>query len=408
MSVLWCTAATATAAILDVCRECPLQSVTAGIARAGSGDTLRIHAGLYQEGTIVIDKPLQIVGIDGPVIDGRHAGHVFHVRADQVTLEGLTIQNGGMSDIADLAGVRVERSRGCAIRRNRFYHNTYSVYLARVTGCDVRDNIIQSEARGEVSGGNGIHLWHAQEIDIAGNSITGHRDGLYFEFAERCRIEKNSVHDNIRYGLHFMFSHENHYADNVFSRNQTGVAVMYSRHIRMVRNQFAESWGRASYGLLLKDIVDSHIAENDFIGNTIGIYADGSNRNTFRHNRFHYNGWAVHLLGSSDANTFVENDFHSNYFSVTTNTRHPLNTFARNYWDEYQGYDLDRDGWGDVPFRPMKLFNLWLNRYPELIVLFGSPVIEFLEVAERVFPVLTPRMLQDTIPSMHPLVAVAQ
>ena len=314
--------------------------------------------------------------------------------------ENLTIQNSGASDISEFAGIRVEEGHRCVIRKNRFLNNTYAVYLAKVDGCEVTDNTIQGAAQNEVSGGNGVHLWHSRNIHIADNTVRGHRDGLYLEFTEKALVERNRVEDNIRYGLHFMFSHESQYLHNVFSRNQTGVAVMYSRHIRMQDNRFEKSWGRSSYGLLLKDIVDSTIEQNTFESNTVGIYADASNRNTFRNNHFRHNGWAVNLLGSSETNVFESNNFVANYFDVATNTQDPLNRFENNYWAGYRGYDLDHDGLGDVPLRPMKIFSLWVNRNPELIALFGSPVVEFLEAAERIFPVLTPAALQDLHPRM--------
>ena len=53
----------------------------------------------------------------------------------------------------------------------------------------------------------------------------------------------------------------------------------------------------------------------------------------------------------------------------------------------------------------MKIFGLWINRHPELVALLASPVIEFLEMAEKVFPVLTPKSLEDKSPSMKPLAA---
>jgi nitrous oxidase accessory protein len=64
---------------------------------------------------------------------------------------------------------------------------------------------------------------------------------------------------------------------------------------------------------------------------------------------------------------------------------------------------LNHDGIGDIPFRPMKIFSLWVGRYPELVALLQSPVIEFLEVAERIFPVLTPKTMQDQNPRMKPV-----
>lgn len=350
---------------------------------------------------ILIDKPLIISGIGNPVIDGLKKGHVFYIRSDDVTLQGLTIQNSGMSYSSEYAGIRIEESKRCKILKNQLSNNTYSIYLAHVDGCLVENNHAVGNAKDEVSGGNGLHLWYSKNINVFGNTFSHHRDGLYFEFSGDSDIERNLSQDNIRYGMHFMYSHNNRYINNTFSHNQTGVAVMYSKKVEMRGNRFEKSWGRVSYGLLLKDIGDSHIEGNTFEDNTVGIVADGASRNSFLKNQFIHNGWGVRIWGNTEANIFSENNFISNYFDVSSNSMSQLNTFASNFWSDYGGYDLNHDGTGDVPFRPMKIFDVWIGRYPEVVVLLASPMIEFLEMAEKVFPVLTPKTLLDEKPQMH-------
>ena len=67
-------------------------------------------------------------------------------------------------------------------------------------------------------------------------------------------IKNNLSEKNIRYGLHFMFSHSDTYTSNTFKNNGAGVAVMYSKHVKMENNRFEENWGPSAYGILLKDI----------------------------------------------------------------------------------------------------------------------------------------------------------
>ncbi|NJO25790.1 MAG: hypothetical protein HC867_08575 [Bacteroidia bacterium] len=47
------------------------------------------------------------------------------------------------------------------------------------------------------------------------NHIQGHRDGIYFEFVTDSDIKQNISEKNIRYGLHFMFSHNDNYIHNI-------------------------------------------------------------------------------------------------------------------------------------------------------------------------------------------------
>lgn len=58
------------------------------------------------------------------------------------------------------------------------------------------------------------------------------RDGIYLEFADNCEITNNQSIDNLRYGLHFMFSNDDIYRGNIFENNGAGVAVMFSKELK--------------------------------------------------------------------------------------------------------------------------------------------------------------------------------
>ena len=85
---------------------------------------------------------------------------------------------------------------------------------------------------------------------------------------------------------------------------------------------------------------------------------------------------------------------------VATNSRSPSTTFAGNYWDDYRGYDVDRDGTGDVPHRPVRLFSVIVERQPASLILMRSTFATLLDAAERVLPSLTPDALVDSAPAM--------
>lgn len=368
------------------------------IRNAKPFEIVNVDSGVYREGMIVIDKPIILKGIGRPVIDGSKQKNVIKITSSNVIIEGFEIRASGYSDIAEYAGVRIENANNCIVRNNIFKENVYSVYLAKAENCLIENNDIHTVSNREATSGNGIHLWNSKNTKIVNNSIEGHRDGIYIEFSGDSWIKGNSVKHNIRYGLHFMYSHGNQYIENIFSENQTGVAVMYSKHVHMLKNRFEKSWGHASYGLLLKDITDSVISGNVFFGNTVAVLLDAANRNRFYNNTLEKNGWALRILGNSEENLFKRNQFISNFFEVTTNSEKSTNDFKNNFWSTYRGYDLDKDNIGDQPFRPMKIFGLWVAKFPELVVLLGSPIVEFLEIAERVLPILTPINLLDSAP----------
>jgi nitrous oxidase accessory protein len=74
--------------------------------------------------------------------------------------------------------------------------------------------------------------------------------------------------------------------------------------------------------------------------------------------------------------------------------------FENNYWSSYTGYDLDKNGIGDVPYRPVKLFSYIVNRTPETIILLRSLFIDIIDFSEKVSPVFTPDNLFDNFPRM--------
>jgi nitrous oxidase accessory protein len=118
--------------------------------------------------------------------------------------------------------------------------------------CIVKNNRVISFGKQEQEIGNGIHCWKSDSIQVIGNKISGNRDGIYFEFVTNSVIWRNISFDNIRYGLHFMFSNYDAYFTNCFTNNGAGVAVMFSNHITMMNNTFRENWGDAAFGMLLK------------------------------------------------------------------------------------------------------------------------------------------------------------
>ena len=170
----------------------------------------------------------------------------------------------------------------------------------------------------------------------------------------------------------------------------------------MVGNRFEENRGSSSYGLLLKDIRDSHIERNLFLKNTIGIHMEGTSRSVFFGNDFAGNGWGVRIQASCDDNIFRENNFLENTFDVATNGSISLNSMTQNYWDKYEGYDLDRDGVGDVPYHPVSLYGMIVEKMPTAIMLWRSFLVFLLDRAEKVVPVVTPENLKDDYPAMKP------
>ena len=386
---------------LHVGQDKPYATIHSALAAATAGDQIIVHSGVYRECPVHINKSITLTGYGMPVLDAEGEKEGFIIEADSVTLEGFEIRNTGFSYIEDRAGIRVKKNNHFLIQNNRLYFTFFGIYLEHAKSGIVRNNALHGKPLGEANSGNGIHLWYCADIDIEGNLIRGHRDGIYFEFATECRIRQNISEGNLRYGLHFMFSNDDIYTGNTFRDNGAGVAVMFSRRIHMLKNLFHLNWGQAAYGLLLKEIYDAEIRENIFQKNTIGIFTEGSNRINYVDNDFLNNGWAVKVAGGCEKNNFTGNNFIGNSFDFAAVGNMQANRIEQNFWGDYAGYDLDRNGIGDVPYRPIKLFNYIVDQTPETIILMRSLLVEILNFSEKVSPVLTPAEVSDTAPIMH-------
>lgn len=384
--------------IIEVCSGCEITSIKEAILVAKDNDTLRIKKGLYKEYNIIIDKPLTLIGENHPIIDGENQGEIITITSDYVTVDGLLIRNVGTSYTEDYAAIRVKRSKHFLIQNLILEKLFFGIYLEKSHYGKVYNNEITGDAVEEYNSGNGIQLWHSSNIEIEGNFIQHVRDGIYLEFADDCIIKNNVSSNNIRYGLHFMFSNNDIYQDNTFVKNGAGVAVMFSKKIKMLSNTFKENWGTASYGMLLKEINDAEIIGNTFEENTIGINIEGSNRINYKNNNFINNGWAIKVRGACYTNSFTQNNFLYNSFDISYNSKENDNVFNNNYWSSYTGYDLDKNGIGDVPYRPVKLFSYIVNRTPETIILLRSLFIDLIDFSEKVSPVFTPDNLVDENP----------
>lgn len=383
---------------IEVCSTCPISSIKEAIKIAQPNDTIIVKKGTYKEHDIVIDKPLTIIGKDHPVIDGDLKGEIITITSDYVTLDGFFIINVGTSYTKDYAAVRVKRSQHFVIQNLVLEKLFFGIYLEKSKNGKVFHNKIVGNAVAEHNSGNGIQLWYSQNVEIEHNFVEGVRDGIYLEFSDYCTIKNNVSSNNLRYGLHFMFSNNDVYENNTFENNGAGVAVMFSKFIKMYNNIFTENWGTASYGLLLKEINDADIRNNTFKENTVGINIEGSNRVNYSNNDFISNGWAVRVRGACYTNKFTENNFLYNSFDISYNSKVNDNIFDRNFWSSYTGYDLDKNGIGDVPYRPVKLFSYIVNRTPETIILLRSLFIDIIDFSEKVSPVFTPDNLMDQNP----------
>ncbi|WKS95758.1 nitrous oxide reductase family maturation protein NosD [Riemerella columbina] len=377
-------------------------SIKEAIAQAHSGDTIWVTQGVYKEGNISIDKPLTLIGENRPILDGEMKYEILSFRANRIHLKGFKIINSGEDEVENIGAIRLYDSHYSSIVDNIFENNYFGIYIQRGYRCLIQHNRFTStRATSQERSGDGIHAWVSAELWIKDNYVSGYKDGIYLEKVINSYIYHNVSYKNLRYGLHFMFSDNNVYVRNVFRNNNAGVAVMYSKNVGMAYNLFSDNWGDAAYGLLLKDISFSKIKHNTFRSNTTAVLMDGATKIDLQNNAFENNGWGLKINANCMENRIFTNNFINNTFDVGTNGTMVMNTFKHNYWDKYEGYDLDKNRIGDVPYHPLSWYAVLTEKNPSVMLLYRTFFVELLNKIEKFIPSLTPENFVDEAPMMR-------
>ncbi|HUM48408.1 MAG TPA: NosD domain-containing protein, partial [Chitinophagales bacterium] len=192
-----------------------INSIQQAIQECKSNDTILVSAGTYREKNLVIEKPIVLLGKDMPVLDGENQYEIISVKSSGVVIDGFHFVRSGYSDLTEMAAIKIYYAHNVTIRNNFFDDTYFGIYNLSSNKCFILNNRFLSKGTDEMKSGNGIHCWRCDSMIITGNTVTGHRDGIYFEFVTNSAITNNHSMWNVRYGLHFMFSHSNRFEENI-------------------------------------------------------------------------------------------------------------------------------------------------------------------------------------------------
>ena len=382
------------------------------VAAAHEGDTIEVRGGTYH-GSLVIDKPLTLIGHDWPVIDGGGKGTIVDILAPDSVVRGFVIRNSGSRLEDENSGLAVQAPHA-VIENNRFQETLFGIYLVEAHNSVVRNNEISSMDLDVQRRGDPIRLWYSNDVLVEGNVVDRGRDVVLW-YSERLTVRNNTV-TNGRYGLHFMYCDDALIENNRLLDNSVGSFLMYSRRLHMLRNTVAGNRGPSGYGVGLKDMDDTVIVNNLFLDNRVGVHLDTSPREVgsigeFSGNVFAYNDIGVEMMPSVRHNLFGGNSFVENEEQVAIAGGGLLqeNVWTvdgrGNFWSDYAGYDADGDGQGDMPYKSEKLFENLMQQEPILRLFIYSPAANAIDFAARAFPLVKPKpKLVDERPYMEPMI----
>lgn len=365
---------------------------------APEGSTLCLEPGRYQ-GPLTISRSVSLWGPREAVIETSGDGTTVLVTADRARVAGITIDgSGGRYDHQD-AAITVRRAQGVEVEGVRVVNALFGILADETSHTLIRNNEVLGDPE-TLRGmrGDGIRLWETEHARVEDNVVLHSRD-LVVWYSRHNRFAGNRV-EHGRYGTHFMYSHDNVVEDSVYRSNAVGIFIMYSRNVRAHGNDLIDAHGPSGMGIGLKDSGNIDIAENRFVHDAMGVYIDTSPLSLADHNRATRNLFtlcdrAIVFHGRADRNAFTDNALESNREQIVVEGRgNALGaTFARNRFDDYAGYDLDSDGFGDVPYELRSLANQLTGTYPILAFFEGTPALAIVELIGRVVPLFAPQTI---------------
>lgn len=404
----------------------PEQDLQHQLDIAQAGDHVILSAGVYL-GNFTINKPLKLSGQEGAILDGQAQGHTLEIKAKNVVIQNLEIQNWGHNLTTLDAGIFVNtQAEHVQIQNNQFVGNSSGIWVDATPNIQITNNTIEgNEAVRSPDRGNGIHLYNVSGALVKNNEVWHTRDGIYMDTSNDNELNGNYLHD-LRYGIHYMYSYTNIVTKNHTKNTRTGYALMQSKFLTVTDNL---SENDVNYGMLMNFITKSTIENNKVIGvqnmrNTQmqhsqqryqpegkALFIYNSLFNKIHNNILADSDIGIHHTAGSEDNTFTGNAFISNTKQVKYVANRTQDWSLKqqgNYWSDYLGWDMNGDGIGDVTYEPNDGVDRLLWKYPTAKLLFNSPAIEILRWVQRQFPVLRSPGIIDSYPLMHQLQPMEQ
>lgn len=363
-----------------------------------------LPAGIYR-GDFVVDRRLSLHGEPGAVVEGTGAGTVITINADDVWIDNLVVRHSGHRHTVEDAGIKAKAAR-VRVTDVALEDTLFGVIFAPCPGCVLDHARVRGLSEEPELRGDGIKLWESSDAIVRRCVVEDSRDVVVW-YSRRVLLEQNVVRRS-RYGTHFMYSHDSTVRDSRVESNIVGIFVMYSNRLHVEGNVLAGARGPAGIGIGFKESDGVDVRDNWIVSNTVGAYLDRTPRSAatpvaFEHNVLALNDVALRLHSSEEGLSFLANDFHQNVtVAEVEGGGDALNVrFDGNHWSDYEGYDLDGDGRGDVAYELKQLSGELTNAHPALQFFEGTGAMSVIDAVAHAVPVLAAhQVLVDRHPSM--------
>ncbi|MGD6809666.1 MAG: right-handed parallel beta-helix repeat-containing protein [Candidatus Bathyarchaeia archaeon] len=288
-------------------------SISAAVANASQGDTILVKSGVYHE-NLIIEKAVKLLGEDqtSTVIDGDGVGTVVWINANNVALNGFTVQNSG-HNFTD-SGIYVNSSKGVNLHGNTVTDNNIGIYLAESPNSLLRENdlvgnsfnfgVYSSTLEGYIqdidesntvdnkpivywvnqigkqvpTGAGYLAAINCTDITVSGVFLEKNWQNALFAYTKNSTV--TGVTSTLGEDSIWLFESSNCTLqnNNITGNIWGGVALVNTSKCIIQGNMFKENGG---YGLFLSDSSNNQFYHNNFIANPHQAWLYGDNSNSW-------------------------------------------------------------------------------------------------------------------------------
>jgi len=226
----------------------------------------------------------------------------------------------------DIGHLTLAHCSNCTVRNCRIGAEGFWVSDGITVGLSENNTIENNEIFSSYECGNVVRSINIRFIDNVFRNLI-HFNGIYLYLSNYNYFSGNFFYGNRNYGLEFSFSDGNTLVNNIFDSN-SGKAIYfyYSNNNLVKKNKISDN----GYGIYFDTTSDNRVFLNDFVNNANDVFLnDPCVWNSYEPISYYYGG--------------------SNHLN-----------FLGNYWDKYNGFDVNNDGIGDSPYS----FDGYLDDYP--------------------------------------------
>jgi len=203
----------------------------------------------------------------------------------------------------------------------------YGINLGSNCGLNnISNNYIES------SGEYGIYLTHSDNNTLNNNTIVkSNQYAIYFDQSNNNSVQNNRFLNSTEHGVYLFASHLNNFTENIIEHNGVGTY----------------------YGIYLDNSDNNTFSNNNItFSSSDGIWIEYCDGNVFFLNNILNNSrTGVNIEATSINMLFYNNSFIGNLVNAQDNgTNNWNNSIIGNYWDDYNGVDINGDEIGESPY----------------------------------------------------------